>query len=89
MINPNKFATALIILIAGLVSLHSVLAAEMDTGDIQNDVMDVTLFRGAANNTWFEVYFNAVPGDGSELVQMESHAVDLRPERDVTLYVEI
>ena len=89
MTNPNKFATALIILITGLVSLPSVLAAEMDTGDIQNDVMDVTLFRGAANNTWFEVYFNAVPSDGAELVQMERQAVDLRPERDVTLHVEI
>ena len=64
-------------------------AAELDTGDVQNDVMDVTLFRGAANNTWFEVYFNAEPTLGSENVEMQSLAVDLRPERDVTLYVEI
>ena len=64
-------------------------SAELNTGDIQNDVMDVTLFRGAANNTWFEVYFNAVPTEGSEDVEMQSLDVDLRPERDVTLHVEI
>ena len=45
---------------------RSVLGAEGDTGDIQNDVMDVTLFRGAANNTWFEVYFNAESIEGAE-----------------------
>ena len=43
---------------------RSALGAEGYTGDIQNDVMDVTLFRGAANNTWFEVYFNAEPIEG-------------------------
>ena len=68
---------------------RSALGAEGDTGDIQNDVMDVTLFRGAANNTWFEVYFNAEPIEGAEKVEMESLEINLRPERDVTLYVEI
>ena len=46
--------------------------------------MDVTLFRGAANNTWFEVYFNAEPIEGAEKVEMESLEINLRPERDVT-----
>tara|TARA_B100000676_G_scaffold266295_1_gene279871 strand:+ start:564 stop:1643 length:1080 start_codon:yes stop_codon:yes gene_type:complete len=68
---------------------RSVSGAESDTGDIQNDVMDVTLFRGAANNTWFEVYFNAVPVEGAEKVEMENLEINLRPERDVTLYVEV
>jgi len=57
--------------------------------DVQNDEIDVTLFRGAANNTYFPVYFKALPEEGAENVQMESHAIDLRPERDVTLHVEI
>ena len=68
---------------------RSASGAEGDTGDIQNDVMDVTLFRGAANNTWFEVYFNAEPVKGAEKVEMESVEINLRPERDVTLYIEI
>lgn len=50
---------------------------------------DVTLFRGAADNTYFELYFNALPTPGAENVEMEIRAVDLRPERDVTLHVEI
>ena len=57
--------------------------------DVQNDEMDVTLFRGAANNSYFPVYFNALPEEGAEKVKMEAHAIDLRPERDVTLHVEI
>ena len=57
--------------------------------DLDNDEMDVTLFRGAANNSYFEVYFNAFPEAGAEDVDMEVHSVDLRPERDVTLHVEI
>ena len=57
--------------------------------DVQNDEIDVTLFRGAANNTYFEVYFRAAPEEGADEVVMETRAVDLRPERDVTLHVEI
>ena len=70
-----------------LVSCSSVSAEEGI--DLQNDEMDVTLFRGAANNSYFEVYFNAVPEPGAEKVEMETHAINLRPERDVTLHVEI
>jgi len=51
--------------------------------------MDVTLFRGAANNSYFEVYFNAKPTPGAETVEMQTQHIDLRPERDVTLHVEI
>ncbi len=49
---------------------------------------DVTLFRGAAENTYYALYFNAVPAPGAENVEMHTQAVDLRPERDVTLHVE-
>ena len=57
--------------------------------DVENDEMDVTLFRGAANNSWFPVYFKANAEPGSEDVAVEIHEIDLRPERDVTLHVEI
>ncbi|MGB0998577.1 MAG: alpha/beta fold hydrolase [Pseudomonadales bacterium] len=57
--------------------------------DVENDEIDVTLFRGAANNSYFPVYFKAQPEPGAENVEMETRAVDLRPERDVTLHVEI
>lgn len=79
----GALATALIFVSSGYAT------AQESAVDVQNDVMDVTLFRGAANNTWFEVYFNAVPIEGVESVEMQSHAIDLRPERDVTLHVEI
>lgn len=49
----------------------------------------VTLFRGASENSYFELYFNAQPSPGAENVRMEAHKVDLRPERDVTLHVEV
>ncbi len=57
--------------------------------DVQNDEIDVTLFRGAANNSYFPVYFKAQPVPGAKNVEMEAQAVDLRPERAVTLHVEI
>lgn len=57
--------------------------------DIQNDEIDVTLFRGAANNTYFPVYFKALAEEGADKVTMQTRSVDLRPERDVTLHVEI
>ena len=57
--------------------------------DLQNDEMDVTLFRGAANNSYFPVYFNALPVKGAENVVSASHSINLRPERNVTLRVEI
>jgi len=71
-----------------LVSLPNLFAAEEETV-IHNDEVDVTLFRGAANNTYFEVYFNALPVAGAENVEMQTYAINLRPERDVTLHVEI
>jgi pimeloyl-ACP methyl ester carboxylesterase len=49
----------------------------------------VTLFRGAADNTYFELYFNALPSPGAENVQLETHEVDLKPDREVILHVEI
>ncbi len=58
--------------------------------DVDGDVEeDVTLFKGASNNSYFEVYFNAVPEPGVAELECEKLYVDLRPERDVTLYAEI
>jgi len=87
----TKLATPLTTLIAtALFPLSSAYAANAEQViDVQNDEIDVTLFRGAANNTYFEVYWKALPEEGAEKVEMETRAVDLRPERDVTLHVEI
>ena len=57
--------------------------------DVQNDEMDVTLFRGAANNTYYETYFNALTEEGAKNVEMQTYAINLRPKRDVTLHIEI
>lgn len=54
-----------------------------------SDNDQVTLFRGAADNPYFEVYFNAAPVPGAEEVVMQMHEIDLRPDRDITLHVEI
>ncbi|MFT4872378.1 hypothetical protein, partial [Congregibacter sp.] len=65
-----------------LLSLSKTYAEEAEKVlDVQNDVMAVTLFRGAANNSWFEVYFNALPIAGAGDVEMQVHAINLRPER--------
>ena len=78
------------LLVTALFSLSGTYAANAEkVVDVQNDEMDVTLFRGAANNSYFPVYFKALPEAGAENVEMETHAIDLRPERDVTLHVEI
>ena len=42
--------------------------------DVQNDEIDVTLFRGAANNSYFPVYFKAQPVPGAGNVEMEAYA---------------
>ncbi len=76
-------------LFAALLPLSSVYANAEDVIDEQNDEIDVTLFRGAANNSYFEVYWKALPEKGAENVEMQTREVDLRPERDVTLHVEI
>jgi pimeloyl-ACP methyl ester carboxylesterase len=54
-----------------------------------DDQDHVTLFRGAADNPYFELYFQAQPSPGATDVEMESRQVDLRPDRDMTLHVEI
>ena len=76
--------SAAIITLIGSQTTHA-----KNVSDVQNDEVDVTLFRGAANNSYFPVYFRALPEEGADKVEMESHAIDLRPERDVTLHVEI
>ncbi len=84
--------TALLVpaLVAALLSLSLGCADSAENViDVENDEIDVTLFRGAANNSYFPVYFNAEPEDGAENVNKETRNIDLRPERDVTLHVEI
>ncbi|MEM7079808.1 MAG: alpha/beta hydrolase [Pseudomonadota bacterium] len=75
-------------LILGLLALVS-MTIHASHHEPAEDEEDVTLFRGAANNTYFEVYFNAPPTPGMPEVAMEAHTVDLRPERDVAVHVEI
>jgi len=61
------------LLVTALFSLSSAFTANAEkVVDVQNDVMDVTLFRGAANNSWFEVYFNALPAAGAEHVETQT-----------------
>ena len=50
---------------------------------------DATLFKGAANNIWIEVLFKATPAPGSDSVPTDNLRVDLRPDREMTLNVEI
>jgi pimeloyl-ACP methyl ester carboxylesterase len=85
-------------LVAALIPLSSAHAANAEKAipryldasrDVQNEEIDVTLFRGAANNSYFEVYWKALPEEGADKAEMEARMVDLRPERDVTLHVEI
>ncbi len=89
--NTNTFAPLLITLLtAAFLPLTGTYAANAEKViNVQNDEIDVTLFRGAANNTYFEVYWKALPEKGAQKVAMEARAIDLRPERDVTLHVEI
>ncbi|MFT6432351.1 MAG: pimeloyl-ACP methyl ester carboxylesterase [Candidatus Azotimanducaceae bacterium] len=99
MTHHTKIATLVTtFLVAALIPLSSAYAANaekttpryLDTSrDVQNEEIDVTLFRGAANNSYFEVYWKALPEEGADKVEMETRMVDLRPERDVTLHVEI
>lgn len=62
--------------------------AEIDVND-PNYNPDSTLFKGAANNPYFPLYFKALPAAGADDVPTEVHRIDLRPERDMTLNVEI
>ncbi len=61
-------------------------ATEID--DIEPEE-DATLFKSASNNSYYPVYFNALPEPGVDELECEKLSVDLRPERDVTVYVEI
>ena len=99
--NTNPKQTMLRLSVALLVLLTSTIARAQTApqansepndqfgGAFENDESDVTLFRGAANNSWFPVYFNAEPEPGAEDVPVEIREINLRPERDVTLHVEI
>jgi pimeloyl-ACP methyl ester carboxylesterase len=91
MINRTTLATLLVTLLtSAFIPLPDTYAESKEKViDVQDDEIDVTLFRGAANNSYFPVYFKALPEEGAENVEMEIRAINLRPERDVTLHVEI
>lgn len=76
-------------LIPGLAALLLCITNVFADHHEKTDNDDVTLFRGAADNSYYALYFNALPAPGAENVVMETHAVDLRPERDVTVHVEV
>jgi len=63
----------------------------IDTNDaaVEEAEEDVTLFKSASNNSYYPVYFNALPEPGVADLECEKLTVDLRPERDVSVYVEI
>ena len=76
-------------LAAVLICASSAIANHHEEDDLDNTTPDATLFRGAANNPYFPLYFNALPAEGADEVPTEAHRVDLRPDRNMTLYVEI
>jgi len=78
------------ILLTTILLCNSVLVAQDSRVNTDpNFNPDPTLFKGAANNIWIEVYFKANPAPGSDSVLTENRRVDLRPDRDMTLNVEI
>ena len=80
----------LIATLAALLCVSNALAAqESRVNTDPNYNPDPTLFKGAANNIWIEVLFKATPAPGSDSVPVENLIVDLRPDRDMALNVEI
>ena len=72
-----------------MTSQHDTNNDPSDTAAGEEVEEDVTLFKGASNNSYFPLYFNALPEPGVGELECEKLMVDLRPERDVSLYVEI
>ena len=92
--NLRKLSTKFMIgLAAALIFSSSAFADHHEEDEIDvndpNYNPDPTLFKGAANNPFFPLYFNALPEGGAENVPTEIRRIDLRPEREMTLYVEI
>ncbi|MFT5211031.1 MAG: pimeloyl-ACP methyl ester carboxylesterase [Flavobacterium sp.] len=83
---PIAIMVMLMTLTAGVYADHH--EEEIDVND-PNYNPDSTLFKGAANNPYFPLYFNALPEGGAETVPTQVRRVDLRPDREMTLYVEI
>ena len=90
--NRNHSRTILRLSLASLVLLTSTIARAQTApptniepnaqygGSFENDESDVTLFRGAANNSWFPVYFNAEPEPGAKRARRNPE-INLRPEK--------
>ena len=81
--------TLIIALLALLCASNELVAQDSRVNTDPNYNPDPTLFKGAANNIWIEVLFKATPAPGSNSVPVENLRVDLRPDRDMTLNVEI
>jgi pimeloyl-ACP methyl ester carboxylesterase len=81
--------TLIIALLALLCASNALVAQDSRVNTDPNYNPDPTLFKGAANNIWIEVLFKATPAPGSNSVPVENLRVDLRPDRDMTLNVEI
>ena len=80
----------LITTLAALLCASNVLVAQESRVNIDpNYNPDATLFKGAANNIWIDVLFKATPAPGSDSVLTDNLRVDLRPDRDMTLNVEV
>ena len=80
----------LIVTLAALLCASNSLAADASRVNTDpNYNPDATLFKGAANNIWIEVLFRATPAPGADSVPTDNLRVDLRPDRDMTLNVEI
>jgi pimeloyl-ACP methyl ester carboxylesterase len=76
--------------VTGLLVFNSMaFAQESRVNTDPNYNPDATLFKGAANNIWIDVLFKADPAPGSDSVRTENLSVNLRPDRDMTLNVEI
>ena len=85
----KRFARFGLGLKALLLSLSLLACHSTSTPGAQETDEDLTLFRGANNNSYYALYFRAPLVPGAERVAMETFEVDLRPERDVTVHVEV
>ena len=85
----SSFLTVITTLAALLWASNVLVAQESRVNIDPNYNPDATLFKGAANNVWIEVLFKAAPAPGADSVLTENRRVDLRPDRDMTLNVEI
>lgn len=85
----SSFPTLLTTVAALLCASNALAADDSRINTDPNYNPDATLFKGAANNIWIDVLFKATPAPGSDSVLTDNLRVDLRPDRDMTLNVEV